>query len=454
MLVSAPYSQASDGLLSKEKAMKERIVSLYSIFTPGVVQGFKGVSPYVKYVKSGLEKSKELAKRGYGYSLSGINYSYEKGKNGWYHVTIAKERAVPSLTVAKDYTGSVANLPTILPIVAQAQWLSYLGTLTASATTEFEELNAAGMCLEQNYIGSITGFSTALPVLAQKELLNYLGRLTTSPATRFDKALDIRYLQSNLGGGNHRLFDGGHTLRGGWSNIADMCAKTGCSTREQVNGYFGALWKDSITPKGLPFMTMEKQTYDSLAYKLKNYGISKNWTYDALSYDALEILGAGIAAATVVYFLRTEQVEELSEALGAMGVVSVVSANPLLALVMISSVAYAIATGTDLNAKAATEGVVKSSIVSGALVLLPGAFLLQVTAAVAIAVLLEKNMKDENYAFAKDYTMEKINELETWIRDIQKETTRGAVCTVPRSCRKYKPAETGYNFRAVFSRFS
>ena len=384
MLVSVPYSQAYYGPLSKEKAMKERIVSLYSIFTPGVVQGFKGVSPYVKYVKLGLEKSKEFAKSGYSYSLRGIRYSYEKRKDGLYYITIAKEHMIPVVSDAKNYTGSVVNLETILPIIAQSQWLNSLETLTKSTVT------------------------------------------------RFDKALDAKYAKNALGGGNHRLFDGGHTLGGAWSNIAEMCSKTGCSTREQVNGYFGALWKDAITPKGLPFMTMEKQTYDSLANKLSNYGISKNWTYDALSYDAMEILGAGISAATVVYFLKTEQIEELSQALGAMGIASIVSANPLLALVMISSVAYAIATGIDLNAKTAMEGVVKSSIISGALVLLPGAFLLQITAAVAIAVLLEKTMKDENYEFVKDYAMEKISDLETWIPDIQKEADACPVCAVPR----------------------
>ena len=72
-----------------------------------------------------------------------------------------------------------------------------------------------------------------------------------------------------------------------------------------------------------------------------------------------------------------------------MGVVSIVSANPLLALVMISCIAYAIATGTDLNAKAAT--IVKSLIISGAW----GFFI--AGAAVAIAVLYTR--------FAMDYTL-------------------------------------------------
>ncbi len=50
----------------------------------------KGVSPYVKYVKLGLEKSKEFAKLGYSYSLRGTRYSYKKGKDGLYYVTIQK----------------------------------------------------------------------------------------------------------------------------------------------------------------------------------------------------------------------------------------------------------------------------------------------------------------------------------------------------------------------------
>ena len=298
-MVSGPYSQAYYEQIPKDKVMKEKTASLYSVFTRGrkaVVRGLKGVSPYAEYAKLGLEKSKELTKRGYDYSLLGIRYSYERGKDGLYYVKIAKEQTVPVLSTAKNYTGSVVNLPTILPVLSQSQWLNYLETLTKSVSTNF------------------------------------------------DKALDVEYLKTYASGPNHRLFDGGHTLGGAWSNIADMCAKTGCSSREQINGYFGALWKDATTPKGLPFMTMEKQAYDSLADKLSNYGVSKSWTYDVLSYDALEILGAGISAAAVVYFLKTEQVEELSQALGAMGIVSIVSANPLLALVMISSIAYAIQT--------------------------------------------------------------------------------------------------------------
>ncbi len=298
---------------------------------------------------------------------SGLSFMRVEAKNILSRMTDLKEKTAPVLSAAKDSAAETANtLPTVLPLLSQTQWLKYLEGMTASA------------------------------------------------ATKFDKALDARYLQTAVGGGNHRMFDGGHTIGGAWSNVARMCAETRCSNKEQIDGYFKALWKDATTPKGLPFMTMEKQTYDSIAQRLNKYGISKNWTYDALSYDALEVLAAGISAAAVVYFLKTEQIEELSEALGAMGVVSILSANPILALVMISAVAYAIATGTDLNAGAATGGIVKTSIISGALVLLPGVFLVQISAAVALSILLEKGMTEKNYSFAKEYLLEKTPTLKSW----------------------------------------
>ena len=325
-----------------------------------------------------FSKVKGLSSEVSGRVQSGINSIHKWGKDGYAHLPIAKEKMIPVLsttkTVVKDLADKTAdNLPAILSVLSQTQWLKYLETITASA------------------------------------------------ATKFDKALDAKYLQTALGGCNHRMFDGGHTPWGAWSNVTGMCAKTQCSSGEQLSGYLGALWKDAITPKGLPFITMEKQTYDSIADTLKRYGINKNWTYDALSYDALEVLAAGISAAAAVYLLKTEQIEELSEALGAMGVVSVVSANPILALVMTSSVAYAIATGVNLKAKAVAEGVAKTSIISGALVLLPTVFLLQITTAVALSILLEKGMTEKNYLFAKDYILEKTSTLKTWGFDIRRQ---------------------------------
>ena len=200
----------------------------------------------------------------------------------------------------------------------------------------------------KEYLASAVSLPVILPILSQAQWLRGLDRITTTAATNFDKAMDSRYLETYIGGGNHRMFDGGHTLGGAWGNIAKMCGVAKCSTGEQANGYLNAIWKDLVTPKGLPFVTMEKQTYDSLANWMSKTipGVNKQWVYDAFSYDALEILSAGISAAAVIYYLDKGQVDKLSELLGSMGIVSIVSANPILAMVVISSVAYALATGS------------------------------------------------------------------------------------------------------------
>ena len=347
------------------------ILALLVVFSAGYAEG-KEEGGYTSMVTGTIYKGAKITKDGVvaatGYSLKAGKYGLEKGKDGlWYLTGTSKYYLAPILSATTEYAGALVNLPTMLPALSQTQWLSYLEGLTSST------------------------------------------------ATRFDKALDAKYLETAMGGGNHRLFDGGHTLGGAWKNVSEMCAATGCSSKEQVSGYFGALWKDATTPKGLPFMTMEKQTYDALANRLSDYGISKQWTYDALSYDALEVVGAGISAAVVVYHLNAGQTEELSEALGAIGIASIASANPLMALVAISSVAYAIATGTDLKGTAVASGMVKTAIVSGALVLVPGPFVMGLTGGVALSILFDKSVNYKNYEIAKDYVLYSASALKAWI---------------------------------------
>ena len=309
-----------------------------------------------------LRYSGDSAKKGYEAAGKAAVY-------GWGYVYASKDYAAPALYSGKEYLASAVSLPLILPVLSQAQWLRWLERITASAATDF------------------------------------------------DKALDSRYLQTHIGGGNHRMFDGGHTLGGAWGTIAKMCGVAKCSTGEQANGYLNAIWKDLVTPKGLPFVTMEKQTYDSMANWMSKTipGVNKQWVYDAFSYDALEILSAGISAAAVVYYLDKGQVDELSELLGSMGIVSIVSANPILAMVVISTVAYALATGVDIEGKATAEGAVKSAIISGVFVLLPSVFLVELAVVLGVAILLNRGMTDKNYAFLHDYMLKQAAGFKSWV---------------------------------------
>ena len=137
--------------------------------------------------------------------------------------------------------------------------------------------------------------TVVMPALSQDALLKYAEQITSSPATKFDKALDSEYLKNYIGGGNHRLFDGGHTLKGAYDKVTEICEQTNCTSSEKTKGYLGALWKDISTQKGLPFTTLEKETYDSMANWMTKTipGVDKKWVYDALSYDVMEIILVG-----------------------------------------------------------------------------------------------------------------------------------------------------------------
>ena len=64
--------------------------------------------------------------------------------------------------------------------------------------------------------------STTQGLLASKlasDLNDVLAGLAKGPATIYDKAMDAEYLATHIGGGSHRLFDGGHTIAGAFQAV-------------------------------------------------------------------------------------------------------------------------------------------------------------------------------------------------------------------------------------------
>jgi|GEM_PF-1248788 len=196
----------------------------------------------------------------------------------------------------------------------------------ASGATEWARENAAALAA----------------VLAQPELLHWSEALTKSAATIYDKALDAEYLRTHIGGGSHRMFDGGHDLLGAWGRVQH--ASDTDTFSQEVLGYTSAIWKDVTTVKGLPFVTWEKAEYSQVADALSGIpGISKTWVYDLCSYDVFEVFSAGLGTAGILFALNHDDLEKLSELLGNMGAVSVISANPVMGLVMIVTAGFAFA---------------------------------------------------------------------------------------------------------------
>lgn len=176
--------------------------------------------------------------------------------------------------------------------------------------------------------------------LAQNSLLSWLEEMTKATATIYDKALDAEYLKTFIGGGDHRLFDGGHDIFAAWEKVKN--AYPDDSLQQEIVGYVSALWKDITTTKGLPFITVSKDSFDKWVGALDWIpGVDRKYLYDLFSFDALEILSMGLGAVAVLFALKKEDQKKLAEILGSMGIISIISSNPLMGIFVIATAGYA-----------------------------------------------------------------------------------------------------------------
>ena len=159
--------------------------------------------------------------------------------------------------------------------------------------------------------------------------------------TLYDKAMDAEYARTHIGGGNHRMFDGGHTIGGAWDAVHGASSED--SFLQEVLGYASSLWKDLVTEKGLPFANWTKDSYDAAAtwFTERIPGLDRNDFYDLWSFDAGELFGSALGALSLILFLNSEDQEKLAEIMGSAGVVSLLSANPFMGLAWMATCAYA-----------------------------------------------------------------------------------------------------------------
>ena len=153
-------------------------------------------------------------------------------------------------------------------------------------------------------------------------------------ATIYDKAMDAVFLETHIGGGNHRMFDGGHTLLGA-IKAAHEASPDDTFLQEALGGMQGVL-RDVSTPKGLPLANWDKSTYDSVADSLKsNFGIPKDWFYDLNSYDVGELVGGTVGIVSLIFGWNKAETESFGSLAAGMGMSAAVSANPLLLAVSV-----------------------------------------------------------------------------------------------------------------------
>ena len=130
---------------------------------------------------------------------------------------------------------------------------------------------------------SVAGVSaTAQGLLASalaSDLNGMLAVMAKGSATIYDRAMDAEYLATHIGGGNHRLFDGGHTLAGTYEAV--RAASPDDSLLEEGLGFVQGMFRDLTTTKGLPLANWDKGTYDQVAGFLESrFLVPRDWFYD------------------------------------------------------------------------------------------------------------------------------------------------------------------------------
>ena len=172
------------------------------------------------------------------------------------------------------------------------------------------------------------------------DLNGLLASMVDGPATIYDKAMDAVYLATRIGGENHRMFDGGHTILGAFRAVRD--ASPDDTIVEEAMGFLQSLFRDMTTAKGLPLANWDKATYDKVAgFLASELRIPKDWFYDINSYDAAQLLCGVIGVVATALCWNRADTEAFAKLVGGMGVSALARANPLLLLVTVVALARA-----------------------------------------------------------------------------------------------------------------
>ena len=195
---------------------------------------------------------------------------------------------------------------------------------------------------------------------------NLVQELVKGVPTIYDKAMDAKFIETGIGGPNHRLFDGGHTIWGAFTAARE--ASPDDTIIQEAMGTVRGLLRDVSTPKGLPLVTWDKETFDQVAGALESdYHIPKSWFIDLVAFDVADLLGSTVGAVSLIFNWNSADTETFTKLVGSMGLSATVGANPLLLIVTVVALGRAFHKAHLTGEYAAfTDGLFKGGLSSGA----------------------------------------------------------------------------------------
>ena len=146
---------------------------------------------------------------------------------------------------------------------------------------------------------------------------------------------------------------------------------------------------------------MDKDAFGTWVDKLSSIpGVNREYLYDLLSFDVFEVLSTGLGALGILLCLSRDDQRKLSEILGAMGITAIISANPLMGLMVVAVTGYSyFKKKQKLEGKALAKGAAVAGVSAGLFAVLGLPILVELVIVIVLMALLRKHLLDNEALF-------------------------------------------------------
>lgn len=221
-------------------------------------------------------------------------------------------------------------------------------------------------------------YNAALDWKDNAELSRWLTtHLSHQAATVGSKAMDGEYLRTHIGGGWHRLYDGGHTLAGSWKAVGN--ALPDLSALDQLGAWANEYWKDLITTRGMPIVILDHTHHLSEYFKHLD------------CVNVAQAIGGELVGVSI--YCNWNNPNKLVASAAASDCSGAVYANivaPLVSLIAAGRAVYLIKRSEQEDLRRLIEPALKGLTRSGASILLvtviPGGFLIHLSSGIVISL--------------------------------------------------------------------
>lgn len=253
--------------------------------------------------------------------------------------------------------------------------MSFLDELR-QRTTRLRNSVASGL----NTTTAVAGeaYTAALDWKNNSEFSNWLtDHLSKQCATIASKAMDAEYLRSHIGGGWHRLYDGGHSLMGSWKAVSSSLPDLDALDRLGV--WANEYWKDLITTRGMPIIVLDHADQVSEYFKHLD------------CVNVAQLIGGDVCGVSI--YCNWDDPAKLVASATATECSGIVYANvvaPLVSLIALGRAYFLIRKSEQDDLRYLIEPALRGLTRSGATVLLvtvlPGGFLLHLSSGIVISL--------------------------------------------------------------------